>query len=267
MDIRAFGRWISNYDWSEVIEAQTTQVKCDEFYSILNRALDEYFPTKTVSVHLKDKPWITTEIKLLIKQRQLFFNQGDNRAWKKCRNKIICCIKTAKNNFYHNRALKLKHENQASWYRNIKLMTSSTAKSDVFISIPGTDETSYLSVANAINDSFIQVTNDIAPLDALNLPAYLPCTKPPKVPPWEVFNELSKIQPGKACGPDGIPARLFKMFAYELSVPFCDILNCSFAEYCVPQQWKKAIILPVPKAQPPSLDKLRPIALTLRSPT
>ena len=233
-DIRCFGRWISNYDWSEVIEAQTTQVKCDEFYSILNRALDEYFPTGTVRVHLKDKPWITTEIKLLIKQRQLFFNQGDNRAWKKCRNKIIRCIKTAKNNFYHNRVLQLKHENPASWYRNIKLMTSSTAKSDVFISIPGTDETSYLSVANAINDSFIQVTNDIAPLDALNLPAYLPCTKPPKVPPWEVFNELSKIQPGEACGPDGIPARLIKMFAYELSVPFCDILNCTFAEHCVP---------------------------------
>ena len=69
-------------------------VRCDQFYSILNRALDVYFPVRSVRTHMKDKPWITTEINALIKRRQLLFNQGDD-TWKKYRNKIIRCIKNA----------------------------------------------------------------------------------------------------------------------------------------------------------------------------
>ena len=53
-----------------------------------------------------------------------------------------------------------------------------------------------------------------------------------------------------------------KEFAYELSIPFTDILNASFTEGVVPSQWKKGIVVPVPKQKPPSLDKLRPISLT-----
>ena len=53
-----------------------------------------------------------------------------------------------------------------------------------------------------------------------------------------------------------------KEFAYELSIPFTDILNASFTEGVVPSQWKKGIVVPVPKQNPPSLDKLRPISLT-----
>ena len=54
-----------------------------------------------------------------------------------------------------------------------------------------------------------------------------------------------------------------KEFAYELSIPFTDILNASFTEGVFPSQWKKGIVVPVPKqTPPPSLDKLRPISLT-----
>ena len=41
-----------------------------------------------------------------------------------------------------------------------------------------------------------------------------------------------------------------------------DILNSSFREGVVPHQWKTAIVVPIPKQFPPSVDKLRPISLT-----
>ena len=41
------------------------------------------------------------------------------------------------------------------------------------------------------------------------------------------YAELKKTNPNKATGPDGVPAKLVKEFAYELSVPLNDILNCS----------------------------------------
>ena len=53
-----------------------------------------------------------------------------------------------------------------------------------------------------------------------------------------------------------------KEFAYELSIPFTDILNASFTEVVVPSQWKKGYCCVCPKTNPPSLDKLRPISLT-----
>ena len=41
-----------------------------------------------------------------------------------------------------------------------------------------------------------------------------------------------------------------------------DILNSSYAEGVVPTQWKKAIVVPIPKTNPPKCDKLRPVSLS-----
>ena len=51
-------------------------------------------------------------------------------------------------------------------------------------------------------------------------------------------------------------------FAFELSVPFTDILNSSFLEGKVPDRWEKAIVVPIPKQYPPNIDKLPPVSLT-----
>ncbi|KAI8493247.1 hypothetical protein Bbelb_292510 [Branchiostoma belcheri] len=65
-----------------------------------------------------------------------------------------------------------------------------------------------------------------------------------------------------AAGPDGIPGKLIKEFAFELSVPLTDVLNSSLRESTVPEEWKIAAVVPVPKTKPPSLNELRPISLT-----
>ncbi|XP_072046799.1 uncharacterized protein [Amphiura filiformis] len=80
--------------------------------------------------------------------------------------------------------------------------------------------------------------------------------------PMECVFSFKKINASKATGPDGIPPRLVKEFAYELSVPLTDILNSSYTEGTVPHQWKKAIVIPIPKQYPANIDKLRPVSLT-----
>ena len=67
------------------------------------------------------------------------------------------------------------------------------------------------------------------------MPSYLPAKKAaPQLYPWDVYAELTKLKSAKACGPDEIPPKLVKEFAYELSVPLTDILNSSYREGCVP---------------------------------
>ena len=65
-------------------------------------------------------------------------------------------------------------------------------------------------------------------------------------------------------GPDGIPGWVLKENADILARPISDILNQSYSEKCLPQSWKCANIVPIPKEKPVrDVNKhLRPISLT-----
>ena len=120
-----------------------------------------------------------------------------------------------------------------------------------------------MAIANSINDIFTSVADDLDPLDLTSLPAYLPSPEPcSSVYVWEVYKQLRKIKSRKAGGPDGIPTSLIHEFAYELCKPLTNILNSSYQEGLVPNQWKKAIVIPLPKSFPPSWNNLRPVSLT-----
>ena len=109
--------------------------------------------------------------------------------------------------------------------------------------------TDYHNIANSINAKFVNVSSSIPPLDTkIGCLLLIPSRKPPlHLQPWDAYAELNKIKPSKACGPDGtcISTKLIREFAYELSIPLTDILNCSYTEGIVPDQWKKDIFAPV----------------------
>ena len=205
---------------------------------------------------------MTVEIKSLIKQRQILFSQN-NLKWKLIRNKIIRLITTAKKDYYHNRIQRLKCKNPATWYRTIKMMTTGTTSDPTIIPPSGVDRNDELAIANTINKFFTSVAQDLDPLDLSSLSAFLPSPEPcPSVPVWEVYKQLRKILGRKAGGPDGIPAPIIREFAYELSKPLTNIFNTSYLEGVFPNQWKKAIIVPIPKSSPPTWNRLRPVSLT-----
>ena len=78
----------------------------------------------------------------------------------------------------------------------------------------------------------------------------------------EVFRILDRLKP-TATGLDGIPAWYLRLGAAVFAAPIADLFNKSMSAGVVPKQWKKAIIMPVPKvakaAQP--ID-YRPISIT-----
>ena len=115
------------HSWSEVFEANDPQSKCDALYETLNKAINDHFLTRIVKLHPEDKPWMTEDIKRLIKERQNIFVAG-NARWKLVRNKIIRKIAAAKKDFYKNKIQRLKKDNPAAWYGEIKLMTSGRAR-------------------------------------------------------------------------------------------------------------------------------------------
>ena len=75
---------------------------------------------------------------------------------------------------------------------------------------------------------------------------------------------LSRLNPAKAAGPDGLPNWLLREFASLVAFPVKTILNASFSEQRLPSSWKYADVTPLPKKTPvQNLKKdLRLISLT-----
>ena len=78
------------------------------------------------------------------------------------------------------------------------------------------------------------------------------------------FKALRNIKPNKASGLDNTPAWVLKDHADLLAPPLTAIFNCSLREGKLPNEWKMANIIPLPKVNPPAsiYKDIRPISLT-----
>ena len=78
----------------------------------------------------------------------------------------------------------------------------------------------------------------------------------------EVRKKLLSVLPNKAMGPDNIPPRIIKEFAYELAEPVTTIFDSSFSAGVVPSIWKESNITPISKVkQPQNEGDIRPLSL------
>ena len=82
------------------------------------------------------------------------------------------------------------------------------------------------------------------------------------VTPGRVEQLLRELSPHKACGPDGLSARILGECAEELAVPLEIICRLSVKSGVFPSTWKRANIIPVFKKGSKKLpDNYRPVSL------
>ena len=112
-NICSFGRWIGQHDFSEIINEQNLDKKTQLFNSVLYEKYKEHFPTKTVYRSYTDRPWITPEIKALIKQRG---QSHDARL----RNKVVALCRTARRTYASNHVDPTLFSNSKKWHDSVK---------------------------------------------------------------------------------------------------------------------------------------------------
>ena len=68
--IEKMTQWANSQDWATVIHATSAHDKASILQDTLMKALDKYLPQKTVYFSSDDSPWVTPQIKSLIRRRQ-----------------------------------------------------------------------------------------------------------------------------------------------------------------------------------------------------
>jgi hypothetical protein len=170
-----------------------------------------------------------------------------------------------KETFYREKVHNLKGTNPRKWWNIInKISGRSVNSTPISYEDEAGNVMSGINLANRLNKFYISATSDLLSLDRSNLPAYLPAQyELPEIRPSEVCKKLSEMNTFKSVGPDGIPNRIWKCFAPELSLPVTEIFNASFSACIFPTIWKDSFISPIPKATPVTADgDLRSISLT-----
>ena len=118
-------------------------------------------------------------------------------------------------------------------------------------------------LADTVNEAFLEPMSTFMPLGPVST-ADARYSSPPSVSEYRVLKKLSVLNPAKSSGPDMKPFWLSEENEDLLAPAVTDIINCSFGEARLPQSWKHADIVPIPKQMPVyDVNKhLQPISLT-----
>ncbi|CAB3982860.1 Hypothetical predicted protein [Paramuricea clavata] len=213
--------------------------------------LDEALPVRTVRAHCTDKPWMTPNIKALIKARQRAFTKGETPKYKSLHAKVTKLISNAKATYYKSKAEGNHQSNPAKWYKTIYKLAAAT-KNQQSLSSP--DHADLMEIADRLQRSFTKPWLGIQPdLPRLQAVEHLLKDSHPPLPSiGQVKTVLKHLNPRKATGSDNIPAWCLKRYADELAPVVHDIVVASIVQCKYPTSYKHAIISPIPKIRPPT---------------
>ncbi len=232
-------------DLQEYTETVTAYIK---------NCIDDVTVTKTITTRANRKPWMTAEVRGLLKTRDEAFRSGDKAALKTARANLSRGIKNAK------RLYGIKINNHFTNSRDTRSLWQGIQTITDYKPPPQAcdDDTSLPDALNHFYSRF-EIQNNTS---AQKLPTP-PSDQALCLSPADVRKTLSRINPRKAAGPDNIPGRVLKDCAEQLTDVLTDIFNTSLSQAVIPTCLKSTTIILVPNKSPVScLNDYRPIALT-----
>ena len=170
--------------------------------------------------------------------------------------------------FYQSKIASLEESSSRDWWKQMKnLMGASSGNTNEMQGLANKSTNGDMAkLVNSMNEFVVSVSEDLPRLQpshpVFDVREHIPaefiidvaCTQ----------TALAKVKCNKATGPDNIPPWMLKNYSHLLAAPTTAIFNSSLREGMLPELWKTATVIPLPKKHPPdSLENdIRPISLT-----
>ncbi|CAM4331524.1 unnamed protein product [Leuciscus chuanchicus] len=165
-------------------------------------------PPRTVRVFPNQKPWFNGNIKQKIRKRQEAFKSGDQSEYKKARYELQKSIRAAKRAYSQKLERFYLSNNTRSMWQGIQAVTNYKkivpAADPLDVTLPDSLNTFYT--------RFDRMNTDIPSKASCN-----PTDTVFQVTPTQVLEALRQVNPHKAVGPDGVPPRVMKTCAKQLT--------------------------------------------------
>ncbi|XP_048854489.1 uncharacterized protein LOC125722376 [Brienomyrus brachyistius] len=211
----------------------------------ISKCIDDVNVSKNITTRSNQMPWMTTEVRTLLRTRDTAFKSGDKAALRTTRANLSSAIRAAKRAHAQNLLSHFKDTRDVRcMWQGIQAITNYRA------SPPACDDEA--SLPDVLNNFYAQ-------FEAQNIMAVRKSIPPPNdqvlcLTVADVRKTLLRVNPWKAAGPDNIPGCVLRGCAEQLADVLTNIFNISLST---------TVIIPVPKKSSVScLNDYRPVAVT-----
>ena len=244
----------------DIVSLHSIEEAAQLFSDTLHNTAKKCMPVKTISVRQCDKPWITEEIKQMIrnknklhKKAKIFNTDQSWKSFRQIRNDLTYAIRKRKLDYLQdldNRASSSATFGTKNWWKLVKsFMSNKGSDPNVIPPLEKDGVTYYINKEKAtiLNQFFINQSTTEDNDDVPDVPEVLTSINQIHLSVEEVKNTLTKLSTAKATGPDQIHSIIFKNRAGIISEPLTFLFNRSLNEGIFPTVWKTAHVTPIHK--------------------
>lgn len=263
MDMENFYLDADRMNWNDIYMTQGIDDKLKLFNEKILQIYDENAPLKSIKIRSrKHLPWVTYNIKCLIREREKakknYLNKRTNESrafYQNMRKEVKKAINREKAAYIKQKLNQHQNNNTNIWLEAKKLGVGKNVKN---VELPHE-----LNDPQVISDYFQSCV--IKPEINQEIIAYY--SNKNDIPTFNLHNvnseyikrALNRIK-SKAVGIDGISVYMLQLLLPYCLLPLTHIINVSIEMGIIPNEWKTAIIQPIPKSDSVKEGKdLRPI--------
>ena len=272
-NVEEMNRELANTNWSNVYNTNDVNTSYNAFYQIVREIFDKYAPLITKRVKSKPAPWLTSQIKTLMNDRDKQLKKYrktksdfDKRDFQNKRNQVNILLRKSKAN-YNKELLNENSNDPAKFWKTLKSIypvSSNESQRTQPFEVDDEKTSDEKKIANGFKSFFSSIIRTLKS-KAFTMKDFIwskPIIVDPRtyktfrfkqVSPADVCGHLKKLQRKKATGCDDLPSTFLKDSRNAIKSPLSHVINLSMKSGIVPTEWKTG-----PRA---GFDNYRPISI------
>ena len=237
----------------------------ESIISGIEAVVDQICPLKTISKKKEQNPWMSNDLKALIKEKNRLFSKyckkpiSFGNQYRSCRNRLNNALKSAKKNYYKNLIDSVKNDSKKTWDILNKLLNRNRSNDRKIDKIEdgGSFTTDPVQIVNVLNNYFINapldLSNSLTPTQGTDFRSFLTGHYHSSMfirylTPERVVKIVSGLKNTASGGHYNIPVRVVRKIVHLISEHLSAIFNVCIDKGYFPKCLKIAQVSPIFKS-------------------